>query len=83
MTTVNKRSSASKAATEMNEVVTYGEIDTTALIRINRPDKLNALSAGVMEGLTSGLARAEANSSIRAVAILRSEERRVGKECRL
>lgn len=73
MTTVNKRSSTSKAATAKNGVVTYREINTTAIIRIDRPDKLNALSAGVMEGVTSGLAKAEANSSIRAVAILGCE----------
>jgi 2-(1,2-epoxy-1,2-dihydrophenyl)acetyl-CoA isomerase len=43
--------------------------DYTSIITLNRPDKLNALSAGLRDLLTQALAQAQADDGIRAVVI--------------
>ncbi len=43
--------------------------DHTAIITLNRPDKLNALSAGLRDLLTDALAQAQADDQIRVVVL--------------
>ena len=43
--------------------------DYTSIITLNRPDTLNALSAGLRDLLTQALAQAQADDGIRAVVI--------------
>ena len=51
-------------------------------ITLNRPEAYNALNLDVMVMLSDALASAATNDSVKGI-LLRSEERRVGKECRL
>jgi 2-(1,2-epoxy-1,2-dihydrophenyl)acetyl-CoA isomerase len=49
--------------------LTVERSDNTAIITLNRPDKLNALSSGLRDLLTEALADAHADDSVRVVVI--------------
>ncbi|MCB1643911.1 MAG: enoyl-CoA hydratase/isomerase family protein [Pseudomonadales bacterium] len=55
----------------MNEVVTYEERGLTAVVSINRPDKMNALDEAVIQGLRAAWRRYDASDA--RCAILRAE----------
>ena len=48
--------------------------DYVALIRLNRPDALNALNSGLLSELTSALADADRNDKVRCIVITGSEK---------
>ena len=48
--------------------------DYVALIRLNRPDALNALSSGLLTELTAALADADRNDKVRCIVITGSEK---------
>ncbi len=50
-------------------LVTYERRGPVALLRLNRPDKLNALDGAVIAALHVALGRAEASPSVRAVVL--------------
>ncbi len=45
----------------------YSAADGVATITLNRPEKLNAFSAALFEGVRAGLDAAEADESVRVV----------------
>lgn len=49
--------------------VDYDKRGTTALITLDEPSKLNALSPGIREGLTAAFAAARADADIRVVVL--------------
>ena len=55
-------------------------VNRVAIITLNRPSALNALSHGMVRQLAVLLEQCRYDDGI--VALVRSEERRVGKECR-
>lgn len=54
-------------------MVSYTGLGQVAVIRMERPEKLNALSSEVMAGITSALAKAESDPSVRAIALFGGE----------
>ena len=54
--------------------VRYEERDAIAIITINRPEKLNALTEAVIQGVADGIDSASASSQVRAI-VLRGEGR--------
>ena len=52
----------------MTDLVTYETHDDIAVVTIDNPP-LNVISPGVPEGILAGLARADANSAVRAVVL--------------
>lgn len=52
-----------------NSVVLYSVENSVAHVTLNRPDKRNALNDELIEGVKSGLARANADESVRAVVL--------------
>jgi enoyl-CoA hydratase len=56
-------------------VVLVSEADGVAVVAVNRPDKLNALNAEVLAGLSDAFARLGASSSCRAVILTGSGEK--------
>ena len=70
----------------MSEIVQSERHGAVALLRLNRPEALNALSDELMDELVTKLAELDRDESVRAIVLggserARSEERRVGKEC--
>jgi len=55
-------------------LVRYEEGDDIAIISLNRPDRLNTLTEGVVEGVANGIDRATKSKSVRAI-VLRGEGR--------
>jgi len=55
-------------------LVRYEEGDDIAIISLNRPDRLNTLTEGVVEGVADGIDRATKSKSVRAI-VLRGEGR--------
>lgn len=55
-------------------VVRYEERDAIAIITIDRPDRLNTLTEGVVQGIADGIDAATASRTVRAV-VLRGEGR--------
>ncbi len=53
----------------MSELVTLTVTDHVADVRLNRPDKMNALSMSLLEALTDAAERVTADRSIRAVVL--------------
>ena len=53
------------------------------VVTLNRPQRRNALSLELMLELIDCLNTIGRSPEVRAVILARSEERRVGKECRL
>lgn len=51
------------------EAVLYKVEDDVASITINRPDRRNAINPDVVEGISSSLARAESDGSVRVVVL--------------
>jgi enoyl-CoA hydratase len=49
--------------------VLYEQVDSVAVVTLNRPDKLNAFNAEMLEDLMSALARAGADASVRVVVL--------------
>ena len=66
------------------EFITYEQDGYVGVITINRPKALNALNSQVLEELDAALDAVNLDET-RALILTgaRSEERRVGKECRL
>lgn len=62
-------SKTTETATLAESVVLYEVRDMVAHITINRPKSMNALSPAVLDGLTSGLDRAAADESVKAIVI--------------
>src|SRR6266536_6339301 len=74
--------------------VRYELAHRIARVTLNRPQRRNALSAEVVEGLLAALRRAGSDDAVQVVVLTgageksfcaggeRSEDRRVGKECR-
>ena len=56
------------------EVVRYEERDDIAIITLNRPDRLNTLTEGVVQGVADGIDAATASAAVRAI-VLRGEGR--------
>jgi enoyl-CoA hydratase len=59
---------------ETEKAVLYEERDSIAIIKLNRPDKLNTLTEAVVEGLADGIDAATASKNVRAI-VLRGEGR--------
>jgi enoyl-CoA hydratase len=57
-----------------NDVVRYEEGDDIAIISLNRPEKLNALTEEVVQGVADGIDRATKSADVRAI-VLRGEGR--------
>lgn len=57
----------------MNEQIAYESSDGVAQIRINRPDKKNALTAAMYTGLVEAFQRAEADKTVRVLLLCGSE----------
>jgi enoyl-CoA hydratase len=57
-----------------NGVVRYEEGDDIAIISLNRPEKLNALTEEVVQGVADGIDRATKSADVRAI-VLRGEGR--------
>lgn len=57
-----------------NDYVTYSVEDRTALIRIDRAEKMNALNDGVIDGIMSSLEHAEEDDDLRAIVLTGSDE---------
>lgn len=55
-------------------LVRYEEGDDIAIITLNRPDRLNTLTEGVVQGVANGIDRATKSQSVRAI-VLRGEGR--------
>ena len=53
----------------MTELVLYEEIDTVAVISLNRPERLNAMDQAMLEELTQAADRAEQDTNVRAVVL--------------
>lgn len=51
------------------EAIEYGVEDAVAMITFNRPDRLNALSAALLQELLQALETAEADDAVRAILI--------------
>lgn len=62
-------SKAPETATQAEPFVLYEVRDKVAHITINRAKSMNALSPAVLDGLTSGLDRAAADESVKAIVI--------------
>ena len=54
----------------------------TGVITLNRPKAMNALNDQLMDELGQALLAFDRDDSIGCIVLTRSEERRVGKECR-
>lgn len=52
------------------DLVDYKQDSGVGIISLNRPEKLNALSQSMMDGITSALDQAEADDGVRAIVIL-------------
>ena len=52
------------------EYILTERFDGTALITLNRPDKLNALSFGLMQELDEELTRLEGDTAVKAVVLI-------------
>lgn len=50
-------------------VVRYDEIDSIAVITLNRPDRLNTLTDEVIQGVADGIDAATASAAVRAVVL--------------
>jgi enoyl-CoA hydratase/carnithine racemase len=59
----------------MTEAVLYENRGPAAWITLNRPEKLNALNAAVLEGLHAALDRAEADDDVKVVVLTGAGER--------
>lgn len=59
----------------MNEQIILGIEDSIALITLNRPDKLNAISLAMLEQLEAVVAQLENNREVRAVIITGAGDR--------
>jgi enoyl-CoA hydratase/carnithine racemase len=57
----------------MNEQIGYQSADGVAQIRIDRPDKKNALTAAMYTGLVDAFKRAESDQSVRVLLLCGSE----------
>jgi enoyl-CoA hydratase/carnithine racemase len=57
----------------MNEQIGYQSVDGVAHIRIDRPDKKNALTAAMYTGLVDAFKRAESDQSVRVLLLCGSE----------
>jgi enoyl-CoA hydratase/carnithine racemase len=57
----------------MNEQIAYQSADGVAQIRIDRPDKKNALTAAMYTGLVEAFLRAEADPAVRVLLLCGSE----------
>jgi enoyl-CoA hydratase/carnithine racemase len=55
--------------------VDYELKDTTALLTLDEPSKLNALSPGIRSGLTTAMAKADADPEVRAIIITGAGEK--------
>ena len=53
----------------MTELVLYEEIDTVAVISLNRPERLNAMDQAMLKELNEAADRAEQDTNIRAVVL--------------
>jgi enoyl-CoA hydratase len=58
----------------VNDVVKYEERDSVAVVTLNRPEKLNTLTEGVVQGVADAIDRATASREVRAI-VLRGEGR--------
>jgi methylglutaconyl-CoA hydratase len=54
---------------DMSELVLYERRDSAALITMNRPDRRNALSRGLIAALADAFARADADAAVRSVIL--------------
>lgn len=54
----------------MSDAVRYEKRDRVGVLVLNRPDKFNCISMAVLEGLDQGIAAAEKDGNIRALALL-------------
>jgi len=52
-----------------DDVVLYEEQDSVAIVTINRPDKLNTLNEGVIQGIADAIDRASASQSARSIVL--------------
>ena len=50
-------------------VVLYDEADTVAFITLNRPERMNTLTEGVIAGVADGIDRATASRNIRSIVL--------------
>ncbi len=57
-----------------DSVVQYEEGNDIAIITLNRPEKLNTLTEGVVQGVADGIDRATQSQAVRAI-VLRGEGR--------
>jgi enoyl-CoA hydratase len=53
-----------------DELIRYERRDAVALLTLNRPGKLNAINAAMIDGLHRGLDAAEADEAVRAIVIV-------------
>lgn len=53
----------------MNDVVSYEQRDAAAWLTISRPEKLNALSYAVVDGLREGIRRAAEDDSVKVLVL--------------
>ena len=67
---------------EEYKYLTFRLEDNVGIITLNRPDKLNAVSWDLAEELAALLLKLRYQDEVRTILLTRSEERRVGKECR-
>jgi enoyl-CoA hydratase len=53
----------------VSEEVLYEERDSIAIITLNRPDRLNTLTEGVVQGVADGIDAATASRDVRAIVV--------------
>ena len=52
-----------------DETVLYEEVDTVAVVTLNRPEKMNALNERMIEGIARAVDRAASSEAVRAVVL--------------
>ena len=49
--------------------VIYSVEDSVAWLRLNRPDQMNAMTNGLMQGISAGVLKVQEDPSVRALVI--------------
>jgi enoyl-CoA hydratase/carnithine racemase len=71
----HKRANTTYDPAHMAEEVLYEVRDAVARVTINRPDRRNAMSYGVMQGLRDAMASARADGGVRVVVVTGAGDR--------
>ena len=71
-----------KVPADEQDIVRYEVAESVAWITMNRPEYHNAQNGRMTYLLDDAFKRAVADDDVKVIVLCRSEERRVGKECR-